>query len=184
MRQQLPTRPRVHVETTSYRPVPRRRDEPGLPYPTRPRPECGAVVRIATTVRTRPRNKGGAGGAASVHLASQAVPTTCCRHRGRFPTNLNRLECPACIAIASGREPEEASDGADSGAPAAGWTRIRAAVKRRDGYRCQRCGARMPSLTAHHIRPREHGEIDGFRNVVTLWIPCHNYVQPDEPAAG
>ena len=136
----------------------------------------------------QPLEHGGVGGAAGPPDDSQAVPprpTTCHRHRGCFPTNLNRLGCPSCIAIASGREPEEVPDAgeSESGAPAAGWNRIRAAVKRRDGYRCQRCGARMP-LTVHHIRPREHGGADDFRNLVTLYVLCHDYVEPDEPAAG
>ena len=41
----------------------------------------------------------------------------------------------------------------------------------------------MP-LTVHQIRPREHGGADDSRNLVTLCVPCHDYVEPDEPAAG
>ena len=55
-----------------------------------------------------------------------------------------------------------------------------AAAKRRDGYRCQGCGAPKP-LTVHHIRPRELGGTNDLRNLLTLCVACHDYVEPDAP---
>jgi hypothetical protein len=142
--------------------------------------------RGAARQTEQPLEQGGVGGAAGPPDDSQAVPprpTTCYRHRGCFPTNVNRLGCPACIAIASGREPDDAApDASEAGAPDPAWNKKQAAVKRRDRYRCQRCGAQMP-LTVHHIKPREQGGTDDFRNLVTLCVSCHDYVEPDGPAS-
>ena len=35
-----------------------------------------------------------------------------------------------------------------------------------------------------HIRPRVHGGTDDFRNLVTLCVPCHDYVEPDASTLG
>ena len=53
------------------------------------------------------------------------------------------------------------------------WKRARAAAKRRDGNRCQSCGAGV-RLEVHHILPLEQGG-DAFAlgNLVTLCASCH-----------
>lgn len=50
-----------------------------------------------------------------------------------------------------------------------GWA---TAVKRRDGYRCARCGSPY-ELEAHHILPLSRGGADEVANGVTLCRDCH-----------
>jgi 5-methylcytosine-specific restriction endonuclease McrA len=53
------------------------------------------------------------------------------------------------------------------------YRRQRDAAKRRDGYRCQVCGA-TENLEAHHIVPLEHGGNPlALDNLVTLCSSCH-----------
>jgi 5-methylcytosine-specific restriction endonuclease McrA len=65
-----------------------------------------------------------------------------------------------------------APDGADE------WLKVSRAVKKRDGYRCRRCGARR-QLSAHHIKPRAQGGTDSLRNLLTLCAACHDYAEPE-----
>lgn len=53
------------------------------------------------------------------------------------------------------------------------WKEVREAAKRRDGYRCRRCGS-SEKVEAHHV----HGLADGgsaftLANVLTLCAVCH-----------
>lgn len=50
---------------------------------------------------------------------------------------------------------------------------LRNAILKRDGWRCQNCGAR-DRLDVHHIIPRARGGADHERNLITLCRSCHN----------
>ena len=52
-----------------------------------------------------------------------------------------------------------------------GWRRLRAAALRRDGGRCQRCGAE--AVEVHHVVPMSAGGADTLDNVLSLCEPCH-----------
>jgi 5-methylcytosine-specific restriction endonuclease McrA len=53
------------------------------------------------------------------------------------------------------------------------WKRARAAARRRDGNRCQSCGAGA-RLEIHHILPLEQGgDPYALSNLVTLCASCH-----------
>ncbi len=45
-------------------------------------------------------------------------------------------------------------------------------VLKRDGWRCQNCGA-MENLQVHHIRWRSHLGHDVSENLITLCARCH-----------
>jgi 5-methylcytosine-specific restriction endonuclease McrA len=45
-------------------------------------------------------------------------------------------------------------------------------VLRRDGWRCQACGA-MSNLEVHHLEFRSHSGEDCEENLVTLCVTCH-----------
>ena len=49
---------------------------------------------------------------------------------------------------------------------------LRQQVLRRDGWRCQLCGA-MANLEVHHQQFRSHAGHDSEENLITLWISCH-----------
>lgn len=59
------------------------------------------------------------------------------------------------------------------------WQLTRAAIRKRDGHRCQGCGTDQ-RLAVHHIIPRrlrpdltyEHA------NLITLCAACHNAIEP------
>jgi hypothetical protein len=55
---------------------------------------------------------------------------------------------------------------------AAAHRRFAAAVKKRDGYRCQRCGA-TERLIAHHVKPLQEGGTHHVANGITLCVDCH-----------
>jgi len=50
---------------------------------------------------------------------------------------------------------------------------LRQQVLRRDGWRCQACGA-MSSLEVHHKEFRSHLGPDSEENLITLCTACHN----------
>ena len=52
---------------------------------------------------------------------------------------------------------------------------LRQQILRRDGWRCQSCGA-MSNLEVHHKEFRSHSGYDSEENLITLCIPCHAYV--------
>jgi 5-methylcytosine-specific restriction endonuclease McrA len=49
---------------------------------------------------------------------------------------------------------------------------LRQQVLRRDGWRCQSCGA-MSSLEIHHKEFRSHSGHDSEENLITLCTQCH-----------
>jgi 5-methylcytosine-specific restriction endonuclease McrA len=55
------------------------------------------------------------------------------------------------------------------------YERLRAKVLRRDGWRCQFCGA-MSNLEAHHQQFRSRSGSDSDRNLITLCASCHSGV--------
>jgi HNH endonuclease len=52
---------------------------------------------------------------------------------------------------------------------------LRARVLRRDGGRCQMCGA-ATNLTVHHQQYRSHSGEDVEQNLITLCADCHSAV--------
>jgi 5-methylcytosine-specific restriction endonuclease McrA len=49
---------------------------------------------------------------------------------------------------------------------------LRQQIFRRDGWRCQSCGA-MSNLEVHHREFRSHSGPDSEENLITLCAPCH-----------
>lgn len=52
------------------------------------------------------------------------------------------------------------------------YEQLRQEVLRRDGWRCQSCGA-MSNLEVHHQKFRGHGGADSEPNLITLCTTCH-----------
>jgi len=52
---------------------------------------------------------------------------------------------------------------------------LRQQVLRRDGWRCQSCGA-MANLEVHHKQFRSHSGHDSEENLITLCPACHSSV--------
>jgi 5-methylcytosine-specific restriction endonuclease McrA len=52
------------------------------------------------------------------------------------------------------------------------YEELRNQVLRRDGWRCQLCGA-MSNLEVHHKEFRSHSGDDSEENLITLCITCH-----------
>ena len=55
------------------------------------------------------------------------------------------------------------------------YERLRQQVLRRDGWRCQSCGARS-RLEVHHKQFRSHSGHDSEDNLITLCFTCHKTV--------
>jgi 5-methylcytosine-specific restriction endonuclease McrA len=55
------------------------------------------------------------------------------------------------------------------------YKRLREHVLRRDGWRCQGCGARS-NLEVHHRTFRSKGGNDSEENLITLCAECHSLV--------
>ncbi len=53
------------------------------------------------------------------------------------------------------------------------YERLREQVLRRDGWRCQRCGARS-NLEVHHKEFRSQGGDDSEQNLITVCSACHD----------
>ena len=53
------------------------------------------------------------------------------------------------------------------------YDRLREQVLRRDGWRCQSCGARS-NLEVHHRDFRSQGGDDSEENLITLCFICHS----------
>ena len=49
---------------------------------------------------------------------------------------------------------------------------LRQLILRRDGWRCQSCGA-MSNLEVHHREFRSHSGEDSEENLITLCTACH-----------
>ncbi len=61
-------------------------------------------------------------------------------------------------------------------------THIRKAVRKRDGWACQRCGkskggAFYSLVDIHHIKPRALGGTNELENLITLCKPCHSLTE-------
>jgi 5-methylcytosine-specific restriction endonuclease McrA len=54
----------------------------------------------------------------------------------------------------------------------ASYENLRQQVLRRDGWRCQACGA-MSNLEVHHRQFRSHSGDDSELNLITLCKACH-----------
>jgi 5-methylcytosine-specific restriction endonuclease McrA len=52
------------------------------------------------------------------------------------------------------------------------YDKLRQQVLRRDGWRCQSCGA-MSNLEVHHQEFRSHSGADSEENLITLCATCH-----------
>ena len=58
------------------------------------------------------------------------------------------------------------------------YDQLRNQVLRRDGWRCQSCGA-MFTLEIHHTKFRSHSGDDSEQNLITLCASCHAGVHRD-----
>ncbi len=58
---------------------------------------------------------------------------------------------------------------------AVAYERQRQEVLRRDGWRCQSCGA-MSNLEVHHKQFRSHSGDDSEENLITLCTACHDEI--------
>jgi 5-methylcytosine-specific restriction endonuclease McrA len=54
----------------------------------------------------------------------------------------------------------------------AAYESLRQLVLRRDGWRCQACGA-MSNLEVHHRKFRSHSGSDSGENLITMCAACH-----------
>jgi 5-methylcytosine-specific restriction endonuclease McrA len=54
----------------------------------------------------------------------------------------------------------------------ASYETLRQQILRRDGWRCQSCGA-MSNLEIHHKGFRSHSRHDSEENLITLCTQCH-----------
>ena len=54
----------------------------------------------------------------------------------------------------------------------ASYERLRQEILRRDGWKCQSCGA-MSNLEVHHRKFRSHSGSDSKENLITLCTSCH-----------
>jgi 5-methylcytosine-specific restriction endonuclease McrA len=55
------------------------------------------------------------------------------------------------------------------------YENLRRQILRRDGWRCQSCGA-MSNLEVHHREFRSHSGADSEENLITLCSVCHAIV--------
>lgn len=54
------------------------------------------------------------------------------------------------------------------------WDAISAEVKRRAGYKCQKCGTKKGPFESDHITPVAKGGITAFWNLWCLCLRCHD----------
>lgn len=57
----------------------------------------------------------------------------------------------------------------------AAYESLRQQILRRDGWRCQACGA-MANLEVHHLQFRSHSGDDSEENLITLCAACHSAI--------
>ena len=57
-----------------------------------------------------------------------------------------------------------------------GFENLKAAVRSRDGYICQKCGKKKGRMEVHHINPRSKGGADIAENLVTVCPDCHEKI--------
>ena len=53
------------------------------------------------------------------------------------------------------------------------WEEIKETTKKRDGYRCVKCGSQI-NLHVHHKKSLNNGGKNSLKNLVTLCEQCHN----------
>jgi 5-methylcytosine-specific restriction endonuclease McrA len=53
------------------------------------------------------------------------------------------------------------------------WRTIRKEALKRDGFKCQACGAHNCRLEAHHVVPVCVGGANELDNLTVLCVPCH-----------
>ena len=65
------------------------------------------------------------------------------------------------------------------------WPEAAEAARKRDGYRCQKCGMAQAALVGarkrldvHHIVPYSVSQSNALSNLVTLCRPCHGAAEP------
>lgn len=68
------------------------------------------------------------------------------------------------------------------------WKRKRAAILRRDGYKCGECrryGKSREAKEVHHIKPVDEWPELAFvdSNLISLCHPCHNKKHPEKALA-
>ncbi len=57
---------------------------------------------------------------------------------------------------------------------------LRREILKRDGWRCQQCGARL-DLQVHHIKWRSQLGDDANENLITLCVTCHRRIHRRAP---
>lgn len=58
------------------------------------------------------------------------------------------------------------------------WEDKRERFFSKDNYRCKRCNREVPGrLSLHHIIPRDMYGTDDDSNLITLCVPCHDWVE-------
>lgn len=93
-----------------------------------------------------------------------------CLHCGKHydPATGVRNRCGPC-----GRKYDQRHSVERRARNSAKWQQARAAARRRDGERCQRCGS-TDQLQVHHIKPlAEGGDKYDLENLATLCHGCH-----------
>jgi 5-methylcytosine-specific restriction endonuclease McrA len=55
------------------------------------------------------------------------------------------------------------------------YDQLRKQVLRRDGWKCQCCGAKT-NLEVHHKQSRSQGGLDSEENLITICAGCHSLV--------
>ena len=68
------------------------------------------------------------------------------------------------------------------------WRRKRAAILRRDGYKCRWCaryGRSVPAVVVHHLQEADEYPELAYedRNLVSLCQGCHNKAHPEKARA-
>ena len=61
------------------------------------------------------------------------------------------------------------------------YDELRKQVLKRDGWRCQACGA-MTNLEVHHKEFRSHAGNDSEQNLITLCTGCHRTLHRNQSA--
>lgn len=89
-----------------------------------------------------------------------------------------RGRCTECVEKVQRWKPQPK----DSPYRSAAWKKLSAAVRKRDGYRCQRrgCGAgKGVRLVVHHLDPVAEGHpvLCPMHRLVTVCLPCHNAIE-------
>lgn len=68
----------------------------------------------------------------------------------------------------------------DSGLASSEWRLLRDSILRRDRFTCQRCNIKFRTkkqLSVHHIIPRDENGSNNPGNLITLCLPCHDFIE-------